>query len=176
MRIIIGLGNPGKKYGNTRHNAGFSIIDAIQKDWNFPPFSENERFSASLSEGSREGERIILAKPMTFMNLSGHTVQALLNFYKLAPSDILVIHDDLDLPLGTCRIATDSSAAGHNGVQNIIEMLGTQAFRRLRVGIGRPPIPGPSPADFVLMSFSQEEINTFQSLLPSLIDTVGRAS
>ena len=139
MRVIIGLGNPGKQYEKTRHNAGFILLDEIQKDFDFPKFKIEKKFDAEISEGIFNEEKIILTKPINFMNLSGESVRKILDFYKLSPEDIVVIHDDLDIKIENFRIATDSSSAGHNGVQNIIDNLGTQKFKRIRIGIGYHP-------------------------------------
>jgi len=168
MKLIIGLGNPTKQYENTRHNAGFLLLDKIREDFSFPEFQANKKFDAEISEGNIDGEKIILSKPQTFMNLSGESVRKLLDFYKLSPADIVVIHDDLDIKIGTFRIATDSSSAGHNGVQNIIDLLGTQQFKRLRIGIGAETTEDPAcrigAHDFVLGKFSDEEIKKILSL------------
>lgn len=183
MKLIIGLGNPGKQYENTRHNAGFILLDKIQKDFSFSEFKLEKKFDAEISggilhypllpsgEGARradEGRKALLIKPQTFMNLSGESVRKILEFYKLSPADIVVIHDDLDIKLGTFKIATNSSSAGHNGVQNIIDTLGTQEFQRLRIGIGQETTDEPScrigAHDFVLGKFSTEELEKILEL------------
>jgi PTH1 family peptidyl-tRNA hydrolase len=140
MFIVIGLGNPGDKYKNTRHNAGFMAIDDFQKESCFSDWKNSENFKSQISEGSIGNEKIVLAKPQTFMNLSGQAAAALVNFYKIDPKNIIVIHDELALPLGTIRVSQDSSAGGHNGVSSIIESLGTQDFIRIRLGISPPPL------------------------------------
>jgi PTH1 family peptidyl-tRNA hydrolase len=141
MKLIIALGNPGTKYQNTRHNVGFMALDFIFKNWlakqNFSLWKESKKFQAELSEGTINSEKIILAKPQTFMNDSGLSVQTLSSYYKLSPSDLIVVHDDLDIEFGKYKIQTDRSSAGHNGVKSIIEHLGTQNFTRIRIGIGR---------------------------------------
>ena len=136
MKLIVGLGNSGSEYANTRHNLGFLFADRLQKEWGFSEFTLSKKFSAEVTEGNCAGNKIMLAKPTTFMNLSGEAVKKILDFYKLTPEDLLVIHDDLDIAAGKYKIATDSSSAGHNGVQNIIDQLGTQTFKRIRIGIG----------------------------------------
>ena len=133
--IIAGLGNPGEKYDDTRHNIGFAMVDKLQEHWNFPAFGFNKKFQAEVSEGNHASQKLLLLKPQTFMNLSGAAVRAILDFYKLTPADIIVIQDDIDIALGTFKVATDSRSAGHNGVQNIIDQLGTQQFTRLRLGV-----------------------------------------
>jgi PTH1 family peptidyl-tRNA hydrolase len=177
MKAIIGLGNPGKEYENTRHNVGFMIVDRLREQWNFSDFSLNKKFDAEISEGLRGGKKILLAKPQTFMNLSGTSVRKILDFYKLSPDDIVVIQDELDLPIGTHKVATDSSSAGHNGIKDIIKHLGTQRFKRLRVGIATPQQDASclrGAHDFVLGSFSREEEETLRDLLPSLIGEIER--
>jgi PTH1 family peptidyl-tRNA hydrolase len=151
--LIAGLGNPGPRYEATRHNVGFRIVDR----W-------VERHAAAAWRDKFEGqfatvdcdkrERALALKPMTFMNLSGHSVRAALSFYKLAPADLLVVHDELDLPFGEFRLKLGGGDAGHNGVGSVIEQLGTDGFARLRFGIGRAPAEFVgSGADFVLESF-----------------------
>jgi len=186
--LIIGLGNPGEKYEKNRHNTGFVILDELRKLWSFPDFAMNKKFNAEMSEktnpllpsgeGARradEGQKIILTKPQTFMNNSGEAVKKIMDFYKLTPPDIIVIHDDLDINLGEFRIAANSSSAGHKGVENIIEKLGTQEFKRIRVGIEgeekrkERTIPGDA---FVLQDFSEEEYNGIKSLAPEIVGKI----
>ncbi|MFA5962012.1 MAG: aminoacyl-tRNA hydrolase [Parcubacteria group bacterium] len=135
MKLIIGLGNPGQKYVATRHNLGFIFLNKLRERWSLPNFRLEAKFSAEISHGELNGQKIILAKPQNFMNLSGEAVQKILAFYKLSPEDLLVIHDDIDILAGRYKLASDSTSAGHNGVQNIIELLGTKKFARLRIGI-----------------------------------------
>ncbi len=176
MKLIIGLGNPGEKYTNTRHNAGFLFLDFLQEALEMESFHEEKKFQAALSSGSLAEQKILLVKPLTFMNDSGSAVAALLRFYKLTPQDILVVHDELDLPLGTFKKTSDSRAAGHNGVQNIIDMLGTQEFPRLRIGISRP-IPEEngvciSVHDYVLQKFPPEEEQPIRNLFPKMKEEI----
>lgn len=167
MKLIIGLGNPGEKYQKNRHNTGFIILDELKENWNFSNFEFSKKFNADISEGIFEGDKIILAKPQTFMNNSGEAVQKIMSFYKLAPEDILVIHDDLDINFGESKISNDSGPAGHNGVQDIINKTGTQNFKRIRVGIEGEEkrktriIPGDV---FVLQDFSVEELEAVKNL------------
>lgn len=173
MKLIIGLGNPGNNHTNTRHNAGFLCLDFLQKEWNSGPFQHDKKMSAEISEGTIGKHKVLLVKPTTFMNASGTTVSQLVHFYKLQPEDILVLHDDLDIAPGTYKFTNSSRAAGHNGVSDIIEKLGTQDFTRIRLGIGRPAeVSGtcmPSH-DFVLQNFSKEEITTLSALFPQVKD------
>ena len=135
-RLIVGLGNPGAKYNNTRHNIGFDVVDALAKSWR-TSLSENRKFQGQYGEAiSPGGGKIYLLKPLTFMNRSGQSVRALLDWYKLPPESALIIYDDMDLPVGRIRLRLSGSAGGHNGMKSIISHLGTQAFPRLRVGIG----------------------------------------
>lgn len=169
MKLIIGLGNPGKEYEKTRHNAGFLCADFLQKEFGFEEFASDKKMSALISNSSIDGKKVLLIKPDTFMNESGTAVQTLLNFYKLSPSDIAIIHDDLDIAPGVYKTTLSSRAAGHNGVQDIIDKLGTQDFFRIRLGIGRPTevsgICMPSH-DFVLQNFSSDELTKLQELFP----------
>jgi peptidyl-tRNA hydrolase, PTH1 family len=171
MKLIIGLGNPGKKYALTRHNAGFMLVDKLQKEWKFPDFVVNKKFNAEISEGNLDGKKIIIVKPQTFMNLSGEAVKKIMDFYKLTPDDIIVIHDDLDIELGKYKIATDSSSAGHQGVQDIIDKLGTQKFKRIRIGIEgeekRKKRLMPSD-EFVLQKFLEEEMIEIDKILVTI--------
>lgn len=167
MKLIIGLGNPGSQYENTRHNAGFIVLDEIQKSWDFPEFQFNKKFNANISENNKDGEKIILAKPQTFMNLSGQCAKTIADFYKISIEDISVLHDDLDIDLGAFKVSLDSSAAGHNGIQSIIDNFGTQKFKRVRIGIEGAEKKKDrlmSGSDFVLQKFSDEETETIKKL------------
>lgn len=153
MKLIVGLGNPGKEYAATRHNVGWRVVDLLRENFQLPAWSE--KFKGQFSKGRYVAHDVALLKPETFMNLSGESVLAAAQFYKLEPADIIVIHDDLDLPLGTLRLGTGSGPGGHNGVKSIIERLGTQDFVRVRVGIGRPTDQTPIE-DYVLQKFRPE--------------------
>ncbi|ELK43037.1 aminoacyl-tRNA hydrolase [Brevibacillus agri] len=166
MKVIIGLGNPGKKYEDTRHNAGFMAIDKISDKWGIP-VAQN-KFRALVGEGRVEGEKVLLVKPQTYMNLSGESVAEVLKFYKLTPDELVVIFDDLDLPTGQLRLREKGSAGGHNGIKSMIQHLGTQEFKRIKVGIGRPE-PGRSVSDYVLQSFPAAE-------RPQIQEAVGHAA
>lgn len=154
MKVIIGLGNPGKKYEDTRHNAGFMAIDKISEKWSIPV--QQNKFRALVGEGRLEGEKVLLVKPQTYMNLSGESIAEILKFYKLSPDDLVVIYDDLDLPTGHLRLREKGSAGGHNGIKSMIQHTGTQEFKRIKVGIGRPE-PGRSVSDYVLQAFPASE-------------------
>ena len=159
MKLIIGLGNPGDKYEKTRHNVGFMMVNKLREKYNFPDFEFNKKFDAEISKGAIDSKEILLVKPETFMNNSGTSIHTVLDFYKLSPEDIIVIHDDLDISLGEYKIATGSGSAGHNGVSDIIEKLGTKDFTRIRIGVANENLRSPiDPADFVLQDFSEEEM------------------
>lgn len=155
--LIIGLGNIGKQYENTRHNIGFWVADELARRHNLT-FGKAERKSVS-ADGIIQNKRVLIAKPQTYMNLSGEAVRALCDFYKIPNTQVIVVHDDLDLPLGTLRIRPTGSAGGQNGVKSIIQYLGTQEFTRVRCGIGRPP-GRQDPAAYVLQAFSGDDAIT----------------
>lgn len=156
MKIIAGLGNPTKEYEGTRHNIGFSVIDKLADKYNI---SMNEKkHKAICGKGMIEGEKVILLKPQTYMNLSGESVADAVNFYKVDPEeDVIIIYDDIDLDVGKLRIRAKGSAGGHNGMKNIIAHLGTQVFPRIRVGVGAKPKDW-DLADYVLGRFPKEEL------------------
>ncbi len=133
MKIIVGLGNPGEKYANTRHNLGFEVLEEFRKKLKAPEFSEEKKFKAKISKPSLD---LLLIRPLTFMNQSGKAVAALKNFYKVEPEDIMVIHDELDLLLGHLKVRQGGGAGGHHGVESIITDTGTDKFVRVRLGIG----------------------------------------
>ena len=134
MHIIVGLGNPGKKYERTRHNMGFMVLDLLADKYGIKV--DRLKFKALTGEGQIEGKKVLLVKPQTYMNLSGESVRDVMNFYKIPPEDLIVIYDDIDIPEGTLRIRPKGSAGTHNGMRNIIYLLGEDGFPRIRVGIG----------------------------------------
>ncbi len=136
MKLVVGLGNPGARYARNRHNVGFIVADAFARAHR-ARFAR-KRFNAEIAEGKIAAARVLIAKPQTYMNLSGEAVGKLFAFYKVAPADLLVIYDDLDLPLGKLRLRADGSAGGHHGMESIVARIGTREFPRLRIGIGRP--------------------------------------
>jgi PTH1 family peptidyl-tRNA hydrolase len=167
--LIVGLGNPGAKYESTRHNLGFWTIDELARRHGLN-FGKAERKAIS-ADGVIRDRRVILAKPQTFMNLSGEAVRSLADFYKIPIERIIVIHDDLDLPLGTLRLRKTGSAGGQNGVKSIIQQLGTQDFARVRVGIGRPP-GRMDAAAYVLQPFSGDDAITARIAVERAADAV----
>lgn len=164
MKVIVGLGNPGKKYQNTRHNIGFMVIDLMLKKHII--LSEKERFQSKFIEVEIQGERIYFLKPQTYMNLSGNALQELVQFYKLDPkTEIVVVYDDKDLPLGKIRLRKQGSAGGHNGMKSIIQYLGEE-FCRIKCGIGSP---NGSVVDFVIGDFQKKEESTVQEMLERVV-------
>lgn len=155
MYIIVGLGNPGKQYAHTRHNVGFDTIDILADKYNISV--DIKKHKALCGKGMIGGQKVVLAKPQTFMNLSGESVRELVDFYKIDPEEeLIVIYDDISLELGQLRVRPKGSAGGHNGIKNIIAHLGTQVFKRVKVGVGEKP-KGYDLADYVLGHFSKED-------------------
>lgn len=155
MTLIVGLGNPGAKYLMTRHNIGFLALDVFAKSIGSPPSKEEHK--AITSKFQFEGKPVLLAKPKTFMNLSGESVQSLMHFYKIEIADILVVHDDIDQAFGGVKFHQNRGAGGHNGIKSITELLGTQDYGRLKLGVGRPGHPEQDVASYVLENFSATE-------------------
>ena len=165
MKLILGLGNPGAEYTNTRHNAGFVAVDAfaasVEGAW-----THDAKRKAEVCKYTVDGDAVLLAKPDTFMNLSGDAAQSLVSFYKVALEDVLIVHDELDLPPGRIQFKSEGGDAGHNGVASILERLGTEKIARLRIGIGRPAGDISTPtADYVLGALSTEDA-------PNALDTI----
>lgn len=155
MYLIVGLGNPGKQYENTRHNVGFDAVDLLVDEYRVP--SSGKQHKAMYGKGVIAGQKVILAKPLTYMNLSGESVRALVDYYKIDPEEeLIVIYDDISLEPGQLRIRSKGSAGGHNGIKNIIAHLGTQVFKRVKVGVGEKP-KGYDLADYVLSRFPKDE-------------------
>ena len=155
IKLIVGLGNPGRQYEKTRHNAGFLFLDALAQELGCI-WSNESRFQGLFAEGSIANSKVLLLKPDTFMNRSGQSVGKIARYYKLNPEEILVVHDELDFNPGIVKLKKDGGHAGHNGLRDIIAHLGSKEFYRLRLGIGRPPV-GKVVADFVLSSPSKQE-------------------
>ena len=176
MYLLIGLGNPGIKYNNTRHNIGFMVLDELfslwQKEHGFTKFKLNKKLLAEISTGKLGAKKIILVKPQTYMNNSGQAVQLLKKYYKIRPKNIWVIHDDIDLPLGILRIRQQGSAGGHNGIKSMIENLKTEEFVRFRLGIKPDDNDQVSnAAKFVLQKFPKKD----QQVVINIIDKAALA-
>ncbi|MCK1976649.1 aminoacyl-tRNA hydrolase [Jeotgalicoccus huakuii] len=162
MKCIIGLGNPGAKYEKTRHNIGFMAIDQLQEDLGLP--LDQQKFKCHYGTGVLNGEKIMLIKPQTFMNLSGEGVRPLVDYYNIELSDIVVIYDDLDLPLGRIRLRQKGSGGGHNGIKSLNQHLGGEKYNRIRLGIDRPTDSTPITR-YVLGKFSKVDEDTLQKVL-----------
>jgi len=170
IRLVVGLGNPGPEYDKTRHNIGFELVDQIAAERKLK-WAKEHKFRSKIA---LDGSSLVLAKPLTFMNLSGNAVSRLMRHYKLLPSQILIVYDDIALPLGTLRFRANGSAGGHNGIKSLIEYLGTEDFPRLRIGIGATP--GNEPlTDHVLGRFGQEEWSEMEKVLAIAVDGVNCA-
>ena len=169
LKIIAGLGNPGSEYAHTKHNVGFMFIDALAEHLGVDNWKE--KFDAFIAEGRIGAEKVILVKPITYMNDSGRAVGPLLSWYKLGPEDLMVVHDDMDIPAGTVRIRRKGSAGGHNGIKSILAHVGDENFARVRIGIGRP-LAGWTVVNHVLASFSEEDVPKIHEAIQYLIPAV----
>lgn len=170
--LIVGLGNPEPKYDHTRHNIGFEAVDTIASAWGMS-WKENKRFQGLIAEGVSHGNKIRLLKPLTYMNLSGQAVRAVTDWYKISSQSVLVIYDEMDLPVGRLRIRLSGSAGGHNGMKSIISHLGSQNFPRLRIGIGKST--GKKQISHVLGKFAPEEKKVVQEILQLSTDAIERS-
>lgn len=170
MRLIIGLGNPGQKYVNTRHNVGFQVLDNLGAKLDIE--IDKAKFKSKCGEGFYRGEKIVLLKPQTFMNLSGEAILDALQWYKLKPAELLVIYDDIALPVGRLRIRAKGSAGGHNGMKSILFQVQSEDFPRIRIGIGKPADTRMNQADFVLGKFDADEIPLMEKALQGAAEAV----
>ena len=160
MFLIVGLGNPGKEYEDTRHNIGFKVVDNIAKEYNIE--INRQKFKGTYGEGFIDGEKVMILKPTTYMNLSGESVREVMDFYNLDNKDILVIYDDISLEVGTLRIREKGSAGGHNGIKSIIAHLGSDAFSRIKVGVGQPDV---NLIKYVLGKFTKGELTVLSEVI-----------
>ncbi len=168
-KLIVGLGNPGKEYEKTRHNAGWIALDTLMEFYNVD--KKPDKFKSNIYVSKINGENIFFVKPKTFMNLSGEAVRALMNYYKLQVKDILIIYDDKDLEVADLRFRESGSAGGHNGIKNIISNLNTDKFNRLRIGVGKPP-SNFKIIDWVLSKLSTNEIIKIKEAIEKVADFV----
>jgi PTH1 family peptidyl-tRNA hydrolase len=171
--LIVGLGNPGKKYERTRHNAGFMLVDYFRDQEagsNFSDWGFSKKINGDISAGKINGKKIIFIKPRTFMNLSGEAVLAAKKYYKVKLEDMIVAHDEIDLPLGNYKFSTDSSSAGHKGAQNIIEMLGTKNLTRLRIGVDNRGNKKIATEKYVLGKFTGKELMVLKKILGEAVN------
>ena len=168
MKLIVGLGNPGKKYENTRHNTGFAVIDKTLTKLNVE--LDKNKFNADYTMINRNGEKIYILKPLTYMNLSGEAVAPFMKYFGIEPEDLVVVHDDLDLPVGKIRLRQSGSCGGQNGMRNIIDLLGNSNIKRIRVGIGKDPlIP---VVDYVLGKTKKEDLEVYNQALDKASDAL----
>lgn len=167
MKLIVGLGNPGKQYENTRHNIGFKVIDELAERWNAP--LNQLKFSGMYTTVHRPEGKVLLLKPLTYMNLSGESVRPIMDYFDVDIEDLVILYDDLDLPPGQLRLRQKGSAGGHNGMKSLIQHLGTQEFNRIRMGIGRPT-GGMKVVDYVLANFHADEAATIQESIVKSAD------
>ena len=168
--LVVGLGNPGDQYENTRHNAGFRVVDELADRGDFPV--QRLKFHALTNTAVIGGQGVLVMKPVTYMNLSGEAVGEAARFYKLPPDHVLVISDDVDLPLGKLRLRKGGSAGGHNGLKSIIQHLGTDQFPRVKIGVGAKPHPDYDMADWVLSKFAGEDLKTITEAVKKAADAV----
>lgn len=174
-QLVVGLGNPEPKYEQTRHNIGFAVVDALANSWQIP-LTENRKFQGVFGEGRAHTAKVRLLKPLTYMNRSGQAIRAVTDWYKLQPESVLIVYDDMDLPLGKIRLRLSGSAGGHNGMKSAIAHLGSQNFPRLRVGIGRPQATtlsdDPATVSHVLGRFSSAESKLISDVLQLVVEAV----
>jgi peptidyl-tRNA hydrolase, PTH1 family len=167
MKWFVGLGNPGTQYQNTRHNVGFMAIDELAKRWGISV--TQSKCKALVGEGNVGGTKVVLMKPMTYMNLSGESIRSYMDYYKVALEDLVVLYDDLDTEIGRIRLRYQGSPGGHNGIKSIIQHVGTQQFNRIRMGITRPQ-PGGNIVDYVLGNFPKAEQDKLQAMISQTCD------
>lgn len=164
--MIVGLGNPGKKYENTRHNAGFMALDVLEKEWGASPFGNKK--TATLSKATVGGKEVLLVRPLTFMNLSGNAVHEVGSYYKIPAENIIVIADDVSMAVGRMRIRDKGSDGGHNGLKDIIRVLGTDRLMRIKIGVGQKPHPDYDLADWVLGKIPKEDLPVLKEVLETV--------
>ena len=170
MFLIVGLGNPGKEYENTRHNVGFMAVDAIAEEYGFASFKS--KFDGEIAEGKIEDEKVYILKPHTYMNLSGNAVVKAANFYKILPQNIIVIHDDMDLPVGKLKAKLGGGAGGHNGLKSIDAAIGPN-YNRIRIGVGHAKDKGAEVVNYVLSGFGKEEKKLLDVAIEKVIKSIG---
>ena len=174
-KLIVGLGNPGKEYGKNRHNVGFMAVDEIAKTFEFDDFKEEKKFEAELAQGEISGEKVLLAKPLTFMNKSGEAVRKIVGYFKIDKKDLVLIFDDIDLPLGSIRIREKGGAGTHNGVKSVTRALGTEEFARIKIGTESRGDSAPKKQEtssFVLSDFTKEEDGIIRKNLKKMPEIV----
>ena len=173
MKLIIGLGNPGEEYKKTRHNAGFLAMEKLVLSSKYQVLSTQSKFNAEISQGIIDNEKTILVKPLIFMNNSGQAVKAVVDYYKIDLENIIVIHDDLDIPLGEYKLSKNKNSGGHKGVQSIIDYLGTKDFTRIRIGIAVENKKTPTEK-FVVERFSKEEMGVVEGVIVDVVNEINK--
>ena len=169
MKIMVGLGNPGAEYAHTKHNVGFMLVDALAERIGIDTWQE--KFNSLIAVGRIDAQKVLLVKPLTYMNESGRAVGPLLDWYKLAPEDLIVVHDDMDIAAGTIRLRRKGSAGGHNGIKSLLAHIGSEDFSRVRIGIGRP-LPGWTVVRHVLAPFPADDATKIQAAISYLLPAV----
>lgn len=169
MKIMVGLGNPGAEYAHTKHNVGFMLVDALAERIGIDTWQE--KFNSLIAVGRIDAQKVLLVKPLTYMNESGRAVGPLLDWYKLAPEDLIVAHDDMDIAAGTIRLRRKGSAGGHNGIKSLLAHIGSEDFSRVRIGIGRP-LPGWTVVRHVLAPFPADDATKIQAAISYLLPAV----
>ena len=167
MKLLVGLGNPGSEYAGTRHNMGFQAVDAIVRRFSFADWKKD--FKGEIARGEIDGEKVVLLKPHTFMNLSGEAVLAAVSFFKMKPADVIVLHDDLDLPVGKVKVKTGGSAAGHNGIKNIDSHIGPD-YMRVRIGVAQDR--GIDTVDYVLGKPAKEDQKILAAVMEKIAENI----
>lgn len=171
MKIIFGLGNPGKKYETTRHNVGFLFVDYFVNKFNFSKYKNESKFNAVVSEGTYNGEKMLLVKPQTFMNLSWETVQSVRTFYKIDKENLMIIYDDKDMEFGQIRFRARGRSGGHNGIKSLLNILGVD-FKRIKIGVANDDMAKFDTSDFVLNNFKAEELEELPFIFDEAIETI----
>lgn len=175
MKLVVGLGNPGKRYDRTRHNVGFMVLDELHKElskYRISDWEQSKKFNAVIAGCTYKGDKVLLVKPLTFMNNSGQSVSLIGNYYKVSPEELVVIQDDKDIPLGEIKVQFDRGAGGHNGIKSIIQYLGGKNFHRIRVGVAASERKMKDTAKFVLGKFGLFEKGTLQEVLKQSVERV----
>lgn len=170
MKLIAGLGNPGPRYADSRHNIGFLVVEELARRWSVDASRFDRHFEAQTGQAQRAGETVLLLKPQTFMNLSGRSVAAAWRYYKLERNDLLVIYDDLDLPVGRLRVRAEGSAGGHKGIEDVIRHLGSHDIPRIRIGIGK--VHPAATTEYVLGRFAPDERPLIEDALTRAVEAV----
>ncbi len=172
MKLIVGIGNPGQQYQKTRHNLGFLILEKLKAVLDFENFQVNKKYKALISQGKFGNQKIILAKPLTYVNESGQSVLALAKFYKIKPKDIIIVRDDIDLAIGKIKEKKNSGSGGHKGIESIINYLKSKDFTQIKIGVREPILEKMDPSDFVLKKFTKEKEKEFEKIGNKVLELI----